>query len=200
MLEADIREEVQKMLREAGWNDYHPPDIAFKGAPVGGVSMGRPDIYLFNTVGPSAVCEVKTFTRVKTIETYLDPSKISNKQRRWLDWFTYGRKGMGLLAIGTLDRPRQLFLVPWERYVEQEVFQINREALDEGFNSDTIDLATIGVPKKMLIHLFEQPSWECTWTKEGWKMHLDHPLLKIPTMPHVKEQWNAVSLRIQEEK
>jgi hypothetical protein len=200
MLEADIREEVQKMLRDLGWNDYHPPDIAFKGAPVGGVSMGRPDIYLFNTVGPSSVCEVKTFTRVKTIELYLDPSRISNKQRRWLDWFTYGRGGMGLLAIGSLEQPRRLFLVPWSRYVEEEVFQINREALEEGFNTDTIDIATCGVPKKMGISLFEREGWECAWQSGHWSVNLEHPILKITTLPHNKEQWNTISLRIKEEK
>jgi hypothetical protein len=200
MLEESVREEVQKMLRAKGWNDYHPPDIAFKGAPVGGVSMGRPDIYLFNTVGPSSVCEVKTFTRVKVIETYLDPSRISNKQRRWLDWFTFGRKGVGLLAIGTLDTPRQLFLVPWAQYVIEEVAQANREAKELGEDLENFDIDKFGPPKKMPISIFQRVPWTCTKIKDGWDMDPTHPFLDIPTMPHAKEQWNAVSLRNPEDK
>lgn len=199
MNEAHIREEVQKMLRGIGWNDYHPPDISFKGAPVGGVSMGRPDIYLFNSVDVSAMCEVKTFTQVKTIELYLDPTRISNKQRRWMDWWVYGRNGAGYLALGTLEAPRRLFLVPWKDYVQEEFLQRSREATNKGIDSTTLD-ENIGLPKKMPIHLFEKLSLECAWEKGIWLIHPAHDIQRFKTFPHEKKHWDTISLRMEEEK
>jgi hypothetical protein len=195
--EADIRQEVQRMLRAIGWNDYHPPDITFKGAPVGGVSMGRPDIYLFNSVDVSAVCEVKTFVKVKKIEPYFNPEHISNKQRRWLDWWVYGRNGIGMLAIGSLDRPRRLFIVPWEDYVIDEFFQRNREARENDVDINTLN-DFIGLPKKMPISIFENNVYECDWTKEGWILKSTHPLNRFKTIPHSENQWKNVSLRMEE--
>jgi hypothetical protein len=197
MNESAIREEVQHMFRDLGWNDYHPPDVAFKGAPVGGVSMGRPDIYLLNTSDASIVCEVKTFTQVKTIELYFDPNRISNKQRRWLDWWVYGRTGAGYLAIGTLVRPRRLFLVPWSWYVEQEFFQRNREAMTWELDPSTLD-EHIGLPKKMPISLFEMVSWECIWSNGGWTIPSGHGIHNFKTILHKPEQWHTVSLRMEE--
>ena len=186
------------MFRGIGWNDYHPPDVSFKGAPTGGVSMGRPDIYLLNTKGPSAVCEVKTFQDVKVVELWLEPAHISNKQRRWLDWWTYGRNGLGYLAIGSVKAPRRLFVVPWEDYVELEFFQRNREAMEKEIDPITLD-EDLGLPKKMPVSLFETKFYECSWeTGKGWHFHPSNPILQVPLKLHEKEHWNTVSLRMEE--
>ena len=201
MNEASIRMEVQRMFREIGWNDYHPADISFKGAPVGGVSSGRPDIYMFNSVDVSAMCEVKTFTQVKTIELYFDPTRMSNKQRRWMDWWVYGRNGVGMIAFGTLVQPRRLFIVPWKDYVQEELFQRNREwqnLVTLGENPAPLDDA-LGLPKKMPISCFEKLGWECGWDHGKWTMHPAAEILKFKTVPHSKEHWSTVSLRMEEE-
>lgn len=191
MNEEKLRGEVQRMLRDIGFNDYHPPDISFTGANIGGVSMGRPDIYCLNTVGPSIIVEVKTIPELKIKEPWFDPSKISDKQRRWLDWWCFGRHGEAFLAIGTTWSPRALWVIHWAAWNHME----NNVSILEGNYPNP--------PKRIPINAIEKaaPYSKALWQiGGGWKLEVDHSIMTIPVLKHDKKQWTTVSFRYEEEK
>jgi hypothetical protein len=205
MLEEKLRGEVQRMLRTIGFNDYHPPDLSFKGAPINGVSVGRPDIYCLNTMGPSIVCEVKTIQPLVKKEPWFDPSKISDKQRAWLDWWTYGRKGAGFLAIGTTWSPRAMWLVPWRAWVDLEYKIAERDSAP--ISPDPNDQRAVTMefypPTRITLSDIDNSFtlYQCEWVVGGaWYPKSHHPINTIPTMLHLKEQWCTMSYRYEKEK
>ena len=81
--------------------------------------IGRPDI--LGT--PKFVIEVKVLS---VNETSFPFSKISDKQRKWLNFWSIKRRLPGFIALGVI-RPHgsreyleNLYLVPWENWLEVE--------------------------------------------------------------------------------
>jgi hypothetical protein len=144
------------------------------------VATGRPDLFFMNPRGWSSVIEVKAIEPMKRDEPYFNPKMISDKQRRWLDAWTCQSDGIGLIAIGTKDQPRRLWIWPWEEYIK-------------------IEKAMEG--QKILIHIFPA-EYECTWvTGEGWRLPEFHPLLAHCTQSSSPKlvDWNLTySLRFEE--
>jgi hypothetical protein len=191
MEEKTLRLEVQHLLRDLGFWDYHPPDdtpiatpaqIAtivktLKLAPNAfgiiqnilkppswrreSVSLSRPDIYGLNPKGPTVIVEVKLMQPKVKIEPWIHPSLISDGQRAWLDAWCYEADGHGFLAVGTSDTPRQLFIVPWPEWVKMEK-----------------ELATITFDFHIKASNIE-PEYALKKVTNGWELPLYHPLLGL---------------------
>lgn len=188
MNEAYIRGEISRLIRSLGFEDYHPPDFAAYAARASqetqGVTLGRPDLFGLNTIGPDVVIEVKTMEDVRV--PWFKPARISNGQRNWLDWWCYQRHGYGYLAIGTIREPRSLWIIPWCVYETTE-----REL---GENDQ--------VPNRIEYTLFTQGVFSdfiCLRAHGKWVLNLGHSITNILTIPRCKEEWTSYwSLRIPE--
>lgn len=84
--------------------------------------IGRPDILILNTCGPSYVVEVKT---LRASETSFSMNNIDDQQRKWLD-FWEEMQGAGFIGLGII-RPHgqrefleHLYLVPWDSWKQIE--------------------------------------------------------------------------------
>jgi hypothetical protein len=191
MDEADIRLGVQHLMNSLGFWPYHPPDDTPVATPAQiqniiktfnldgnafgkihnilkpptwrreSVSLSRPDIYGLNPRGPTAVIECKVFQPKVKIEAWIHPSIISDGQRQWLDTWHYQADGHGFLAIGSLDQPRRLWVVPWEEWVQMEK-ELAEKVVD--------------------FHIKESnllPDYELVKITDGWQLPDYHPLLPL---------------------
>jgi hypothetical protein len=211
MNEANIRLEVQHVIRALGFWDYHPPDDNYderinkiistfhldkwKNAffmiknilfPRGqAVAPGRPDIYGLNPRGLTCVIEVKTIEPKVNIEPWFNPAMISDKQRNWLDAWCIEAMGSAFLAIGTLEQPRSLWIIPWEWWVNLE----NR-------------LQKQNAEMKVTLSMLPE-EFRLSKISGGWELPLYHPLLGMatPSSSPNKLQWKkAYSLRFETKK
>jgi len=114
MNEAFIRRELYQCLRyHYGYWVHHIPDVKGSKRP------GIPDLIVMNPSGPGIYIEVKAM-RVRR-QTAFDFSLIEESQRRFLASWLDVRPGGSFLALGTIgERPRQIFLVPWDKWLGVE--------------------------------------------------------------------------------
>ena len=175
MLEAKIRMELQRSMMLAGLEYHHPEDSKR-------TDTGRPDILCIN----GAVVEVKKIDELIRKEPWFDPTKISNTQRRQLDYYCFGRVFLTFLAIGTtFGNPRRLWVIPWTDWVAMEYALQYKN------------------PDKFRIQLSDLESfteYEMTWGKGSlWTFPTDHPILKV-AMPRHENEWQPISIRFLEDK
>ena len=192
MNEAAIRLEISHTLNGVGFCAYHPPDRFAEDG-------GRIDIYALNPVGPTIVVEVKDIQAKSRIEEYLDPREISVSQRRWMDWWTWGRGGQAYLGLGTVTRPRRLWIIPWDKWNQAE-----REQLLKCDNLLGNCLESLRMP----IRVIEKIGWslsnpkgpyELSWNKGRWTFQDTHPIMNIKRKEVGAWDWNKpISLRFAE--
>ncbi len=113
MLEETIRREVMRLMFTMGFDCMHIPDIRAS-------ESARPDLYCMQPIGQSFAIEVKRLEHRERVEPSLACSSISNAQRKWLDRWTLHRGGKAFLALGTVDPPRRLFIIPWRTWLVHE--------------------------------------------------------------------------------
>lgn len=194
MKEDAIRSEIQHMMREIGFDDYHPPDMRAVTNLTSGKAPGRPDIFCLNPAGPTVVIEVKRISPLVREEPWFDPEKISNNQRDWLDWWTYGRLGKGYIGIGTtFGKPRRLWIIPWDNWnlLEHKISSRQAENMSPPM---ALPAARITITDLELMKAFE-----CEWKGSGiWQLPEFHPIYLVPTMIHNKNQFVVQSFRYTE--
>ena len=194
MRENSIRLEVAHMLRIQGFNDYHPPDMARSANLTADSAPGRPDLFFLNTKGPTVVVEVKVIEPKARIEPWFDPQHISNNQRKWLDWWVFGRQGQGYIAIGTIfGTPRRLWLIPWLNW------DLLEKALADKQSQNMSPPAIIPPARVAISDLEIMRIYECEWKGKGiWELPMGHPVKEIATLKHDKNQYVEKSFRFQE--
>jgi hypothetical protein len=155
MNEEIIREEIQRLLANAGIWYYHPPD--FEAEKHG---KGRPDIMCLNI---PVVIECKRIEPKVEIEPWFDPAKISDAQRVWLDMYVYEAGYHAYIGIGTIEIPRRTWLISWRDWVDMEK-KLGEKELN--FRITITDL-----------ELFVDE--ELTRITGGWELKPYHPLLAV---------------------
>lgn len=120
MNEAGVRRELYTLLKEIGYWPTRGRDAIICPRCNTAIlpPMGRPDLLVLSPKGRSRVLEVKAINTERTISFAF--SQIEDDQRRWLNaWYDAG--GLGYLGIGTYnERPRRLWLVDWEAWLQVE--------------------------------------------------------------------------------
>ena len=192
MNEAKIRLEISHALNDVGFTAYHPPDRFAEDG-------GRIDIYGLNPVGPTIAVEAKDIQSKSRIEEYLDPREISVSQRRWMDWWVYCRGGQAFLGLGTVTRPRRLWIIPWDKWITAEKDQLSK---CNGLLADCLDAL------RMPISVIEKIGWppsnprglyELIWNKGNWAFQETHPIMEIKRKEKLNWDWDKpISLRFKE--
>ncbi|MBD3309510.1 hypothetical protein GF348_24235 [candidate division KSB3 bacterium] len=173
MKEKDIRQEVYHLLHTE--YDLWPitqmdlaicPRCHAKVKP----PIGRPDILVLNPLGRTIVIEVKAIRGGS-----FSFSDIRDEQRQWLDnWLEAG--GFGYIAIGTLKRPRRLWIVDWAvwRNAEKQIKPIQKSipvVAGKGYNRElqdkNLDMSTLFVR-----HELEKIPY-------SWELPEDHTIRRI---------------------
>ena len=215
MHEKEIRQEVQRLMRSLGFWDYHPPDDTPVATPAQiqkiittfklpanahgiiynifsppefrreKISMSRPDVFGLNPFARTVVIEVKAIEPKVRVEPWLDPKAISDGQRDWLDRWCYDAGGLGFLAVGTLQDPRRLWIVPWKEWVIMEK-QLATKAGD-------ILKFKIGIGDLYV-------DYECKKITGGWALPLFHPLLGEAMFYDLNWKKEPISFRFEESK
>ena len=153
---------------------------------LGGVTkppIGRPDILVLNPVGRGLVIEVKVFDKPRDgrwAAASFDTKHITPEQRNWMRMWT-ADSGWGYLGLGTVhglpnreDKPRMLWLIPWDAYLKAE-------KLVRSCDTSTIPLTKV---KGMRVALRESELWAMelfkpyamVWDDGRWHMPMIHPL------------------------
>ncbi len=117
MKETEIRQEVYRMLHKdfALWPiTQTDASICPRCHNVIKPPGGRPDIMVLNPWGQSIVVEVKAIRGGSFAF-----SQIEEKQRKWLNRWEES-DGRGFIAIGTLERPRRLWIIDWFPWLRLE--------------------------------------------------------------------------------
>lgn len=171
MEEEYIRSEVQHAIREAGFDDYHPPDIKQ-------TETGRPDVFGLNPRDACIVIEVKKMDELVRVEPWIPFSIISDSQRNWLDWWYVDRKGLCFIAIGTtFGSPRRLWVIPWERWVAYEKWK-SPDGKDA--RAELCDLDKY----------FQK--YELIWKgSRVWEFKTGHPIYDIAVRYHSEDDWTT---------
>lgn len=209
MEEKDIRLEVAMMFFELGFVWYHPPDMrpwfdpkdTEKKAepepktPKDRRAMGLIDLLLCNPVSETVLCEVKSIDMYDKPQAghngslpFKNGNAISTAQRETLDRWHYKLLGHGFLAIGTIEKKRRLWVIPWDEYVqvEMELFNDNKKSI------------FVYSPSKRGIEDFFSP-FEAIWIGTSgpvhWQFPESHPVHKIKVFPHPEHEWDPISLR-----
>lgn len=172
MQERKVRQEVYRLFRNVGYwpvrgrdtivcarcgNAMHPP-------------IGRPDIIVLAPRGLNCVVEVKVNNMEKSKSFALE--EIRDEQRRWLTaWMEEG--GLGYLALGTVNvRPRQLWLIPWNAWMDME------DRLHAEYKkSIPINLKTYSrLPSLQMDVVNRFVKYELEWIEGQWFLPADHEL------------------------
>ena len=218
MQEKDIRLEIQVLMRSLGFWDYHPPDDTPVVTPTQiekiidtfhlpknawgillnifklpefrreTISMARPDIFCLNPFGRTAVIEVKIIEPKVKIEPWLNPRKISNGQRDWLDRWSYDADGLGFLAVGTIETPRRLWIVPWKEWDTMEKRIAERQPIVTEIPDFRINISDL------------LADYELKKITGGWALPLFHPLLGEAMVNELHWKKNPISFRFEEDK
>jgi len=177
MKEEDLRMEIQRSMTKAGLEWYHPADTGF-------TEVARPDILSVS----GCVIEVKRIDEKVRIEPWFDPKMIPNRQRRQLDYYSYGRGFQTYLAIGTtFGRPRRMWVIPWKLWATLE-----RELMVE----NEVDAEKLRIPISEL-ECFSQ--YELKWLGKGiWDFRIAHPILML-AIPRKDGEWEPKSIRFLDE-
>jgi hypothetical protein len=181
MNEADIRRKLQRTLIAAGFEEYHPPDIQQ-------TETARPDILSIN----GFVIEVKRIDSLVRETPWFDPAKISNGQRKHLDYYYYDRRFPCFLAIGTTFTPYRLWVVPWFLWNKLEK-TLSQEGLNLDFRITLTELETNFSTYELYNktpHVFKTTEF----TIPAW-----HPLQNIPRLPRRNDEWGIYSIRFPED-
>lgn len=115
MRETNIRQEIFRLFRISGFWPITQTD-ATRCSKCGSFfypPKGRPDILCLNPRGRAFVVEVKVG------ETSFPKNHITQDQREWMNNYV-NAGGLAFIALGTLRRPRQLFIVPWQEWLAIE--------------------------------------------------------------------------------
>jgi hypothetical protein len=166
--EAYVRGEIHRLAKQLGYvpatqtNAARCPQCGAKVLP----PLGWPDMQWL--AHDSRVVEVKVVPAGRRSFPFAD---IRPEQREWLDWWV-GTGRAGYLAIGTLDRPRRLWLVEWRAWKQIE-------DLLRPYQDSIPVLAGKGMRQELqrmhldMDHLLSD--WELTRVPNGWAA-LHHPM------------------------
>lgn len=177
MKEADVRREVFRLLhRDLGLWPITQTDAAKcpKCHALVKPPIGRPDILVLNTRGPSTVIEVKVLNLSQQKSFAFD--NVTPEQHKWLSWWAADR-GLGYLAIGTVGvRPRRLWLIDWAywRSLTEDVSEFQNSLpyiAGKGFSKD---LQELGWDMDRLLS-----NYELERKTGGWILPPGHSLLGI---------------------
>lgn len=159
MNEDSIRREVQKLVADLGFVYLHIPRNTY-------VEAGKPDIWGIGR-GSSLAIEVKTMEpRIKMPDS-MRADSIRDAQRAWLDWLAFDRTIPTFLAVGTLSRPRRLWVVTWQAWVLMEDTLWVRAGKDNHFRITASDLDE------------RQKKFEMIWYEGTWKLPVQHLLADL---------------------
>ena len=178
MKEEDLRMEIQRSMTKAGLEWYHPADTGF-------TEVARPDILSVS----GCVIEVKRIDEKVRIEPWFDPKMIPNRQRRQLDYYSFGRGFPTYLGIGTTyGKPRRMWVIPWRLWSLLE---------DELIVANEVKPEDLRIPISEIERFYQ---YELDWQGKGvWGFNVDHPILLLAKI-RTNHEWDVKSIRFPEEK